>query len=154
MNKKQEKRLVYVILTVSIIVLASLLMPVFLRGDISYSGYQVALGYEISNVEIFNLGSIINARLPINILAIFAYALIISATALILFKRSLLLWSAIGYIAAGVIFLILPHYSPIEFEIAGNVSQASVNWSFGYGLLIATIGSFISGFLSLIISIK
>ncbi len=113
------------------------LMPILAYEGLSYSGYEVAFGKELIDVNPFDLGSIASAHLPFSIAATLAFLLPLLAGLMVLLSKRLAAVSFVALIAALILFARLPETVEILTIIAGNENTVSVDWSVAEGLYIA-----------------
>lgn len=151
---KTESVIIYIVFLVGLIATLMLFFPALSYEDGVYSGLNIAFGKELVDLDFFGLGSVASAKLPLNIFAIGAYLLPLIGGILILLNKKLSLVSAALFIIAFVIMLTLPNQVEISYTIAGSSSTASVDWSMGYGLIIALILNGIGALLSFVHLIK
>ncbi len=115
------------------------LLPVLTFDDLSYTGYEVAFGMELLNINPFNLGSIASAHLPFSLAALLAFTLPFVAGVIALANKRLALVSLVILITALVLMVRLPESVEILTIIGGTETTVSVDWALGHGLIAATV---------------
>ena len=135
--KKHHRTLRTALFVLGVAIALMALMPILAFEDVSYTGYEVAFGKELIDVNPFNLGSIASAHLPFSIAATLAFSLPLVAGVLVLASKRATGISLIMFIAALVLLVRLPETAEILTIIAGNENTISVDWSIDEGLYIA-----------------
>jgi len=151
---KQEKLLIYGTFIVGLIATLMIFLPALSIDDTSYTGFEIAFGKQLADIDFFGLGSVASAKLPFSILASLAYALpLIAGIVALAFKKARLV-SSVFFVIALVLMFTLPNVIEVQYTLAGNESSASVDWVMSFGLILAIVTSAIGAVLSFISSLK
>jgi hypothetical protein len=136
------------IISVIIGVLAALmiLLPVlvFKDSETSYSGLQVAFGYEFAN-----LGSWASGEIAFNPIVLLAFLLPLAGSIMLMLSNKGYLLSTIMFVAAAILIFLIPEFTKVTVTVLGNVNEIDVEWTYGLGLILAASLSILGTLLGL-----
>jgi hypothetical protein len=101
-------------------------------SDSIFKGYELAIG-----TEFLDLGSIASGQIEPNILIGLAYLLPLLACFLGVFLQKGAIISALLFIVAAVLLVLIPQMTVASVTVLGNTNEIDVEWVMGYGLYIA-----------------
>lgn len=134
--KKYSKNVPLIALLLGLIASAMIFLPALKYPDVdtTYTGIQVATG-----VTIFNLGPIVDGKIPFNFLALLAFVLPAIAGLVMFTTPKNALLSIIFFIAAAVLLFILPTYIVINVTAFGGsgVTDIDIDWVLQIGAIVA-----------------
>jgi len=135
-------------ISVIIGILASLMiiLPVLVLKDseTSYTGLQVAFGYEFTN-----LGSWLSGEIAFNPMVLLAFVLPLAGSLTLTFSKRGYLISTIVFAVAAIIIFLIPEFTKVTVTVLGNVNEIDVEWTYGLGLILAASLSILGTLLGL-----
>ncbi len=117
----------------------TILLPALQYEDLQYTGYEIAFGKALLDVNPLDLGSIASAQLPVSYFAIAGYLFPLVAAVLFGVSEKLGVVSLVLLIASLILFVSLPNNVVIEYTIAGVENTADIDWSMDNGVIVAII---------------
>ena len=136
------------IISVIIGILASLMiiLPVLVLKDseTSYTGLQVAFGYEFTN-----LGSWASGEIAFNPIVLLAFVLPLAGSIMLILSKRGYLISTIMFAAAAILIFMIPEFTKVTVTVLGNANEIDVEWTYGLGLIIAASLSILGTLLGL-----
>ncbi|HHX78267.1 MAG TPA: hypothetical protein GX695_00745 [Acholeplasmataceae bacterium] len=146
MKKRIGNFFPFVALLLGIIAFVMVFLPAlkYPSNDTTYTGLQVVTG-----LSIVDAGFIGDAKMPFNILALLAFLLPISAGLIgVLTPRGFIV-SLVLFIAAAVLFFVLPQYTHINVTLLGTVTKTEIDWTLLAAPIIAGSASILGVLVSL-----
>ncbi len=135
----------YKAIAILLAVLATMmmLMPalIAIESESEFTGIQIVFGYEF-----MSLGSLASGTIVFSLLNMLAYTLPLFAIAALLVSQHGFILSSAIFLMATVMLLSIPDFTVVTVTILDNVNEVTVDWAYGYGLIIAIIAA-CSGFL-------
>ncbi len=146
MKKITSENLTFVTVLLGIMATLMLLFPALVAGgtDASYTGLHVALGHET-----VNLGGFANVRINFSLLNLVGYVLPFVGAMVIVFVKKGHLISVFVFAAAIVTLFMVPEFTTVTFTVMGSSTDVAVDWTYGIGLIIAIVLSFLALFISI-----
>lgn len=121
----------------SVIVLVMVFLPTLnASGYDSYSGFQIIMGYTISDIPIIGV-----TKLPFSVLGLLAFLFPIAAGIISVVMPKGYLISVILFAVGAVLLFILPQYINIVHIIGNSVTTIDVEWTLLSAPIIAGIVS-------------
>jgi len=139
---------------VGIIVALLMLLPALEYEGLSFAGYEVLLGGEIVDVEIFDLGSVASAELPFSLYALIAFGLPLIGGAAALYSSRLSILSFAAFVVGAILLFRLPENIEIAYTIAGSENMLSVAWERLEGIYAASGASVVGALISLLLYVS
>jgi hypothetical protein len=137
--KKFKELIHYVIFLLGVLTALLVLFPALNYNEGVYTGLQIAFGTEIINVAFFNLGPIVNARLPFNFIASLAYILPLVAgiLALLVKKGNIVVFTF--FLVSIVFFAVLPNQIILRYSLFNTTTDVNIDWVMSYGTILGII---------------
>jgi hypothetical protein len=101
-------------------------------SETSYTGLQVAFGYEFAS-----LGPWASGEIKFNIIVLIAYLLPLVGSILLLFTKKGYLSSTVIFLVAAILLFLTPQFTVVTVTVLGNVNRVDIDWTYGIGLIIA-----------------
>ena len=127
------------IFVLGITIALTIVLPALNYQDLQYTGLDIGFGKTLVDIDVFGLGTIVNAELPVSYFVLFAYGLPIIAGVIAMISKPLRIVSLVLFIVAFVLFISLPNTINIVYTIAGSESTAEVDWQIAYGVISALV---------------
>lgn len=105
----------------------------------SFTGVEVAFGTEFAN-----LGSWASGEIAFNPFVLLAFLLPLFGAVITLVVPKGFKIANIFYVVAIILFFIVPELTKTTVTVLGTVTEIEVDWTFGNGLMLAALFSFIA----------
>jgi hypothetical protein len=132
----QRRQLDVVNLVIGIFGFVMIVLPalIFKDSSASLTGLEASFGYEF-----VNLGTFATAEIGFNALVLSGYVLFVIAGVIPLVMKTGVLISTLSYIGAGLIMLMIPTLTISSVTVMGTVTEITLEWTYGIGLVLAVI---------------
>lgn len=102
------------------------------NSDAFLTGIQVIFGHDHLRLE-----GILNGHIGFSFANFLAYLFPLAASVSLLFTRRGFLCSSILFAIGTILLLSVPRFTVVTYTILGSVTEASIDWHLGIGLIIA-----------------
>ncbi len=154
MNKPTNIRFTRAAILFGVLAAIMALLPALLIDEQSYFGYDIIFGKELVDLDFFGLGSVASARLVFNVWALLAYGLPLVGVGILVFSPKLSVLSFVAFVASIILLVMLPENVEIKTVLLGAENFVEVDWSLGYGAILAMLFSGLAGLATLRLSFK
>lgn len=146
MKERVGKFFPFIALILGIVASVMIFLPAlkFPNNDTTYTGIQI-----ITGMSIVDAGFLGDAKMPFNVLALIAFLLPISAGLIGATMPRGFIVSTILFVAAAVLFFVLPQFTHINVTVLGVVSTPEIDWVLQTGPIIAGSASILGVLVSL-----
>lgn len=145
MKSIDRKTIKGIVLVLGVLTTAMMLMPAlgFPNSDASFTGWEIAFTTEFANLGLFGSG-----RITFHPFALLAFVLPL-AGAVVLMTTNKFGWLAGGlFVVAAILLLTMPQFTTLSVTMFGILREVDVDWTYGIGLVLATILSAVAATLS------
>lgn len=135
MNKKYTNTFPIIVLLLGIAASIMVFLPAlkYKDSDATYTGLKI-----ITGVNIFNLGSIADGKLPFSILALLAFVLPVVAGIIFFTSPKNAIISIVLFAGAAVLLFLLPEYTKVVVNtFIGGETELDIKWVLQVGTIIA-----------------
>ena len=145
-NKLFNQLFIGLVLIIGIIATFMLLLPAmaFPDSDSTFTGYEIVFGTEFAN-----LGGFVTGNIVASIWGVLAYTLPLIAAFVAIFVKKGSIIAVILFALSAALLLTMPDYTITTVTILNNTSEIDVEWVRSYGVIIASICSFVGIILTL-----
>ncbi len=139
-NKTFNQLFTGLVLSLGILSTLMLVLPAmkFPDSDTVFKGYEIAFGTEFAN-----LGDFVTGNIVVSIWGILAYLLPLAAALIAVFVKKGTIIAFLLFTLSVVLLLTMPASTKTTVTILDEVTEIDVNWEISYGLIIASISSFL-----------
>jgi hypothetical protein len=122
-----------------------ILLPalVLKNSDSTISGLEAAFGHEFAS-----LGTLVSGKILFSPLLVLAFALPLIAGILPIVTKMGHLFSAVLFGIGAILLFLTPNLTTVTITVGGIVSEISVEWSLGIGVILAASVSIIASLFS------
>ncbi|OHE41820.1 MAG: hypothetical protein A2Y16_05875 [Tenericutes bacterium GWF2_57_13] len=139
-NKSFNQLFTGLVLAVGILATFMLVLPALksANSDSVFIGFEVVFGTEFAN-----LGGYVTGNIVASFWGMLAYLLPISAALVATFVKKGTIVALILFALSAAMLLTLPDYTVTTVTILDNTTEIDVEWTVAFGLVIASVCSFI-----------
>jgi hypothetical protein len=145
-NKTFSQLFTGLVLGLGVLATFMLVLPAmrFPDSESVFKGYEIVFGTEFAN-----LGGFVTGNIVASIWGILAYLLPLAAALIAVFVKKGTIIAFLLFALSAVLLLTMPDFTKTTVTIINNVTEIDVNWEIAYGLIIASVCSFLGIVLTL-----
>lgn len=149
MSRAYSLRIVNLFIGLAAFVMIFLPVLIFKESETAFTGLEISFGKQFSS-----LGSLASGEIAFNPIVLISFSLLlVAAVAPLIFPKGFIV-SAVAYIVAAILLIMMPEFTVVTVTILGNVNEVDVEWTYGFGLILSAAFSIAGALLALFRIIK